>query len=311
MIEVLRYILRLRKSITGAVMVVAFVVSSVGLEPVWASDTGAQQGSAIDKGSGVSDVVDLGGGLSATIDPRTGGLRVTFGGVLGVAWESAAAVAGVDTYGFGKGTGVSVSRVDTSGGVTRVFPPAGGVYEADGGEPSGLARYKGEDVSFSPVGGVLPAREGVDQVQVFESSLETLGGQTQYFNGQGGVVATTDGYRNRVDVVWENGEVVEVVGEDGVSARVDSKTTPGVVAVEGAPRWDGVVTRVEFGVEDGYLTHVKDPAAGANRVGGSGFSTPLSHHRTCGPRIRRFVRVSYSVPTLCERIRVLVGTSIG
>lgn len=33
-----------------------------------------------------------------------------------------------------------------------------------------------------------------------------------------------------------------------------------------------------------------------NRVGGSGFPTHLSHHRTCGPRIRRFARSFESDP---------------
>ena len=181
------------------------------------------QGSASHaEGSGVSDVVDLGGGLSATIDTRTGGLRVGFGGVLGVVWDSAPAVMGVDAYGFGRGVGPSVSRVDTSGGAIRVFTASGGVYEADAGESSGLARYKGEDVFFSPVGGVLPAREGVDEVQVFGFSLETLGGGTEYFNAHGEVVATTDGYENRVDWLWVDGVLVGVVDEDGVTTRVDS-----------------------------------------------------------------------------------------
>jgi hypothetical protein len=89
--------------------------------------------------------------------------------------------------------------VYTADGVVRVVGASGGVFEADANEPSGLARYKGEDVVYSQVGGVLDRREGVHQVQVFESSLEAMGGRTEYFDASGEMVATTDGYENRVD----------------------------------------------------------------------------------------------------------------
>lgn len=69
------------------VAVIASMTSGMGLSPAWALGAQARQSSS------VSSVVDLGGDISATIDVRTGALRVEFGGVLGMVWDSSAAAA--------------------------------------------------------------------------------------------------------------------------------------------------------------------------------------------------------------------------
>ena len=54
---------------------------------------------------------------------------------------------------------------------------------------------------------------------------------------------------------------------------------------------DADVAAVEHGTGEILAEIIIEPARGyqpKNRVGGSGFPTHLSHHRTCGPRIRRF-----------------------
>lgn len=236
----------------GVAMLAALVVVGVGIQPVWAAD------GEVEQGMGVSDTVDMGGGLSARVDTRTGGLSVGLGGVLGASWDSSAA--GVNAYGFGNGVGLSVARVDVSGGGMRVVTPSGGVYEADAGEASGLARYKGHDVSFSQVGGGLPARKSVEGRE-FESSLEGLGGQTTYFDAHGLNVAQTDAHGNRIDWVFQDGVLDRVVDVDGLMTRIDS-STPGEVRVDSPQRSDGTVASVKFGVKDGQLSRVEDPVGG-------------------------------------------------
>ena len=157
-------------------------------------------------GSPVVGGFGLGDGLEGAITERDGSFQ--FGlplGGLTMGWDSRN-TGGDDRFGLGNGWGFGLGLVDTRDG-TRVFPSSGGVFEVDESHPSGLRDYGVKDLRFEQTPGeTLEGRaDGMVGEQEIGYVLHELGGVTTYFNGNGNPVARVDGFGNRSDWVWDQG----------------------------------------------------------------------------------------------------------
>lgn len=249
--------------VVAAVLCSALVVG-VGASPsAAASDAG---GAADGAATPVVGGFGLGDRIEGLIDEQTGVLSVDLpvAGV-GMGWSSQ--LSAVDRFGLGPGWGLSgVGFVDTVGGV-RVFPASGGVFIADASVPSGLRDYVLDNLTFTRVSGMVPARaDGVVGDRQFAFRLVELGGVVSYFGADGNPVARVDRFGNRTDWVWKTGNrLSKVINPIGVVTEL-GWSVPGKVTVTTGAATGGTVVTGTVEVREGRVSEVVDPSGGRTIV---------------------------------------------
>lgn len=246
-----------------ALVCVALVVG-VGVD----SAAGADRSESSDAATAVVGGFGLGDGVEGLVDERLGSLTVGVPvGGLGVSWSSE--LSGANRFGLGAGWGISgVGFVDTVGGV-RVFPSSGGMFAADASVLSGLQNYVLDDVRFTRLSGVHPARpDAVVGSRSYAYRLVELGGVSTFFNAAGDPVVRVDAHGNRTDWVWQAGHrLVRVVSPEGVTTRLDW-TVPAQVQVTTSATPTGAGTTVTGVVylQQQRVAELKDSSGGRTAV---------------------------------------------
>ncbi|MFF7182980.1 hypothetical protein, partial [Streptomyces sp. NPDC008121] len=224
----------------------------------------------------MSGTVAMGGGASGGINEQTGAFQSVLplvslpgrGGAaadLALAYDQAAAAAGVDRWGLGQGIGLGKAFVDPEDGGT-LHTASGGSFKISPGDRTGtgLKRYLLKDLTFRESSGTLPGREGMEGMpRDYRWVLSYSDGRKSFFAAEGGLVAEEDAFGNQTAYMWElhgaGHRLMRVVDAWGQAVEFDYRTE-NQVTVTSPERSDGRKPQIVLHLpEDGRLASVVYP----------------------------------------------------
>ncbi|MFF7183160.1 RHS repeat-associated core domain-containing protein [Streptomyces sp. NPDC008121] len=183
---------------------------------------------------------------------------------LALAYDQAAAGAGADRSGLGKGFGLGKAFVDPADGGTLHTAGAGSFPLAPADTSgTGLKRYKLKNLALREDAGTLAGRAGLeDMPRDYKWVLSHDNGQKEYFSAEGDLIAEEDPFGNQTAYVWQ-----QHGGQHRLSKAVDAwgqavtfdYSTEDRVTVTSPERSDRKHPQVTLHLQDGHLASVAYP----------------------------------------------------
>ncbi|MER7960187.1 hypothetical protein, partial [Streptomyces sp. NPDC096030] len=252
--------------------------------PVYATvSAAAVAAAAAHGGTGVSGTVAVGGGASGSISEQTGAFTAALplaslpgrGGAgveLALAYDQAAAGAGVDRWGLGQGIGLGQPFVDPGDGGT-LHTSSGGIYQLAQGDTAGtgLKRYLLKDLTFRDAPGTLAGRDGLENVpREYRWVLTYSDGRKNYFSAEGDLIAEEDRYGHQTAYAWQSGDgqhrLQKAVDTFGQAVTFDYGSADQITVLP-PRRSDGEQPRTVLNLDGGLLTTVRYPEDQEIRLG--------------------------------------------
>ncbi|MER7959318.1 RHS repeat-associated core domain-containing protein [Streptomyces sp. NPDC096030] len=263
----------------GLATAVVMAVTSVPVAATGAASVAA----AAAAGAGVPGAVAMGGGASGSVHEQTGAFQTALplvslpgrGGMgvgLALVYDQDGAGAGGDRHGLGAGMGLGKPFITPGDGGTLHTASGGGSYPIRPGdtEGTGLGRYLLKDLALRDTPGVLPGREGLEDLpREYRWVLTYDDGRKNFFSAQGDLIAEQDVFGNETAYEWElhaeQHRLAKAVDAWG-QAVTFGYSTPGEVTVTSPVRSDGERPRVVLRLDEGRLSSVTYPGDQVTRL---------------------------------------------